>query len=82
MNKHILSISIGVAFLTLFIYLNEPWIGLIAIAGPALAFLLGKLGVSGSGIFSALSLNGRLPIVAVLGFLIALGVAAYAFLLP
>lgn len=81
MRKHLIAISVGVLLLVVFFLLGEPWIGIIAVSGPILAFALGKLGVSGSAIFTALSLNGRLPIVAVLGFLIALCLAIYAFVL-
>lgn len=81
MKRHLLAISIGLVLLAVFVYLGKPWIGIIAVLGPLFAYLLTKFGVSGRAIFTALSLNGTLPIVAVVGFLITLCLAAYAFLL-
>ncbi len=80
MNKHYLSLFIGVILCGTLIYFGKPWVGLVALAGPVMAWVLAIASISGATILTFLSGKGSLPIVAVVGFLITAFLAAYSFL--
>jgi len=58
---------------------GQPWLALVAFAGPTLAWILTVLGISGAGILTALSGGGAFPMVAGIGFLITLALAVYSY---
>lgn len=68
--KHTIAFIVGLILLVIFWYFDQLWIGIVAVTGPTLAVILSILGVTGAGIMTFLSFKGRLPIVAVVGFLI------------
>ncbi|TXI30118.1 MAG: hypothetical protein E6Q60_02320 [Nitrosomonas oligotropha] len=68
--KLIIAGIIGLILFGIFWYFDQLWIGIVAVTGPTLAVILSALGVTGAGIMTFLSFKGKLPIVAVVGFLI------------
>ena len=79
--KHKISLTVGAVLFGVLIYYGEPWIALVAIAGPIMALVLMVTGVSGAVIFTWLSAGKQLPILTVVGFLITAALAAYSFLI-
>jgi len=58
---------------------GQPWLALVAFAGPTLAWILTILGISGAGILTVLSGGGAFPMVAGVGFIITLALAIYSY---
>ena len=74
--SHITGFSIALVLSVMILLLGEPWTALVAFVGPVLAWTLSLLGVSAAGILTFLSGGGNFPLVAGVGFLITLSLAA------
>jgi len=79
-RTHIIAFTVAIilAILT-WQFGKNPWLALVAIAGPLLAWGLSILGVSGAVIFTWLSGGKSVPIVAMVGFLIFFALSFYSY---
>ena len=77
--KHIVAFGIGIVLCLGLLFLGHPWIALVAMVGPFLAWSLSILGVTGAAIMTYLSGGGSIPIVAGVFFLITIALAIASF---
>lgn len=58
---------------------GQPWLALVAVAGPTLAWVFTLLGVTGATILTGLSGGGAFPMVAGVGFIVTIALAIYSY---